>query len=76
MDWRRKMYGKICGTGSCVPKHVLDNEDLSRMVDTSDAWIQERTGVARRHIIEDETTVSMAVEAAQRAQENGKVRAE
>lgn len=70
------MYGKICGTGSCVPKHVLDNEDLSRMVDTSDAWIQERTGVARRHIIEDETTVSMAVEAAQRALENGNVRAE
>lgn len=70
------MNGKICGTGSCVPKRVLDNDDLSRMVDTSDAWIRERTGVARRHIIEDETTVSMAVTAAQRALENGNVRVE
>lgn len=70
------MKGKICGTGSCVPEHVLDNDGLSRMVDTSDTWIRERTGVARRHIIEDETTVSMAAAAAQRALEDGNVRAE
>ena len=54
------MRGKICGTGSCVPGHILDNDDLSQMVDTSDARIRERTGVARRHIIEEETTLSMA----------------
>lgn len=70
------MIGKICGTGSCVPGHILDNEDLSRMVETSDDWIRERTGVARRHIIEEETTVSMAAEAARRALENGNVLAE
>lgn len=70
------MIGKICGTGSCVPGHILDNDDLSQMVDTSDTWIRERTGVARRHIIEGETTVSMAVEAARRALEDGNVRAE
>lgn len=70
------MIGKICGTGSCVPDHILDNDDLSLMVETSDAWIRERTGVVRRHIIEEETTVSMAAEAARRALENGKVRAE
>lgn len=70
------MIGKICGTGSCVPGHILDNDDLSQMVDTSDAWIRERTGVARRHIIEGETTVSMAAEAARRALENGNVQPE
>lgn len=70
------MIGKICGTGSCVPGHILDNDDLSQMVETSDAWIRERTGVVRRHIIEGETTVSMAAEAARQALENGKVRAE
>lgn len=70
------MIGKICGTGSCVPGHILDNDDLSQMVDTSDAWIRERTGVARRHIIEEETTVSMAAEAARRALENGNVQPE
>lgn len=70
------MIGKICGTGSCVPDHILDNDDLSQMVETSDAWIRERTGVVRRHIIEEETTVSMAEEAARRALENGNVRAE
>ncbi len=70
------MKGKICGTGSCVPEQVLDNEELSRMVDTSDAWIRERTGVVRRHIVREETTVSMAVSAARRALENGNVSAE
>ena len=70
------MRGKICGTGSCVPGHILDNDALSQMVDTSDAWIRERTGVARRHIIEKETTVSMAAEAARRALEDGNVQPE
>lgn len=67
------MIGKICGTGSYVPAHFLDNNDLSKMVDTNDEWIRERTGVIRRHIIEEETTVSMSVEAARCALENGGV---
>ena len=39
------MTGRICGTGFCVPEHVMDNEELSRMVETSDEWIRERTGI-------------------------------
>ena len=58
------MVGRICGTGSCVPQRTMDNNDMARIVDTSDEWIRERTGVVRRHIIEEETTVSMAVQAA------------
>lgn len=45
------MNGRICGTGSYVPGKVLTNDDLAQMVETNDAWIQERTGIARRHII-------------------------
>ena len=52
------MVGRICGTGSCVPQRTMDNNDMARIVDTSDEWIRERTGVVRRHIIEEETTVS------------------
>lgn len=63
------MVGKICGTGSYVPPHIMDNDDLSRIVDTNDAWIRERTGIARRHIIEEETTSYMAGQAAQQAVE-------
>ncbi|XCP86242.1 beta-ketoacyl-ACP synthase III [Roseburia hominis] len=67
------MVGRICGTGSYVPEHYYDNNDIAAMVETSDKWIRERTGIARRHIIEEDTTVSMAVEAAKAALENGKV---
>lgn len=67
------MIGKICGTGSYVPDHVLDNDDLSKMVETNDEWIRERTGVVRRHIIEEDTTVSMAVNASLKALENSGV---
>lgn len=70
------MIGKICGTGSYAPAHFLDNNDLAKIVDTSDEWIRERTGVVRRHIIEEETTVSMSVEASKRALENAGMAAE
>lgn len=70
------MTGVICGTGSYAPAHILDNDGLSKMVDTSDEWIRERTGVERRHIIEGETTVSMAAEAGQRALEDAHVKPE
>ena len=45
------MVGKICGTGSYAPHHVMDNHDLAKIVDTSDEWIRERTGIGKRHII-------------------------
>lgn len=61
------MTGVIRGTGSYAPAHILDNHDIAKLVDTSDEWIRERTGVERRHIIEDETTVFMAAEAGKRA---------
>lgn len=70
------MTGIICGTGSYTPSYVMDNHDIAKLVDTSDEWIQERTGVVRRHVIKDETTVSMAVEAGKQALENGNVKAE
>lgn len=63
------MIGKIYGTGSSLPKRIVSNHDLAKIVDTNDAWIRERTGVARRRIIQEETTVSMAVEAAKKALE-------
>jgi 3-oxoacyl-[acyl-carrier-protein] synthase-3 len=58
----------ILGVGSAVPKRVLTNFDLERMVDTTDEWIRTRTGIERRHIASpEETTASLSIEAARRA---------
>jgi len=58
----------ILGTGSYAPKRVLTNEDLSRMVDTSDEWIRARSGIRERRIAAaDEATSDLAFHAAQRA---------
>lgn len=71
------MVGKILGTGSCVPAQIWDNNKLAEMVDTNDAWIRERTGIAARHIAsEGETTVVLAARAAAAALENAGVSAE
>ena len=70
------MKAVICGTGSAVPTKVLDNDDLSQIVDTSDEWIRERTGIVRRHIAKEETCVYLAVEAAQKALKQSGVSAE
>ena len=61
------MTGVIKGTGASVPSRILENKELENLVETSDAWIQERTGIERRHIAVRETTVSMAAEAAAEA---------
>ncbi len=58
---------KILGTGSYVPENVVTNEDLTRLVDTSDEWIMQRVGVSERHISVDETAEDFAVQAAKRA---------
>ncbi len=59
---------RIAGVGSFLPRKVVTNHDLEEMMDTSDEWIRERTGIKRRHIAaEDETTASMGLEAARRA---------
>ncbi|MGC9457172.1 MAG: beta-ketoacyl-ACP synthase III [Halothiobacillaceae bacterium] len=63
-------YARITGTGSCLPDRVLTNLDLERMVDTSDAWIRERTGIEQRHVISgDQGTTDLAETAARRALE-------
>jgi len=62
---------RILGTGHYVPERVLANVDLEKMVDTSDAWIAERTGIRRRHVAaEGENTSDMAAAAARRALES------
>jgi 3-oxoacyl-[acyl-carrier-protein] synthase III len=61
-------YSRIVGTGSYLPARIVDNDEFARRLDTSDAWIRERTGIARRHIA-DPTQVSsdLALEASRRA---------
>jgi len=62
------IYSRIAGTGSYLPEKVLTNHDLEKMVDTSDQWITERTGIKKRHIVaDDETTTDLAYQAALRA---------
>ena len=61
-------YARIAGTGSFLPEKVLTNHQLEEMVDTSDEWILERTGISKRHIAEDgQTTCDLAEQAARRA---------
>jgi len=69
-------YARIAGIGSCLPDKVVSNTDLEKMMDTSDEWIRERTGIKRRHVAEEnETTASLAHVAAQRALEMADVQA-
>src|SRR6266404_3053971 len=66
----------IVGTGSYTPERRLTNQDLSRMVDTSDEWITTRTGIKERRIAaKDELTSDMAAKAALKAMEQAKVSA-
>jgi 3-oxoacyl-[acyl-carrier-protein] synthase-3 len=61
-------YARIAGTGSFLPAKVVTNKDLEKVMDTTDEWIQDRTGIKRRHIVvEGETTSSIGAEAAKRA---------
>lgn len=60
----------VLGTGSYLPERVLTNDDLSRLVETSDDWIVQRTGIRERHIAADgETTADLGEAAARRALE-------
>lgn len=61
-------YSRIIGTGSYLPAKVLTNAELETMVETSDQWIRERTGIEKRHIAaKDETTCDLAEAAARQA---------
>ena len=61
---------KIAGTGSAFPETVMTNDDLAKVMDTSDEWISSRTGIKERKIVKEETTAGMATEAAKKALEN------
>ena len=65
---------KITGVGAYAPKQVLTNHDLEKMVETSDEWVVQRTGIRERHIAEEgEVTSDLAVRAAQQALERAGV---
>ena len=65
----------IEGVGSALPKRIMTNADISKIVDTTDEWIVERTGIKARHIAaEDETTRSLAVQAARNALDHAKLK--
>lgn len=73
------MYNsKITGLGYYVPENIVTNDDLSKIMDTNDAWIQERTGIQeRRHIVKGkDTTTSMGVKAAKIAIERSGIKNE
>ncbi|MEM7199329.1 MAG: beta-ketoacyl-ACP synthase III [Planctomycetota bacterium] len=63
----------IAGMGKCVPDDVLRNEDLERMVDTSDDWIVQRTGIRERRIAKHQQTSDLATAAARMALEDADV---
>jgi 3-oxoacyl-[acyl-carrier-protein] synthase-3 len=61
-------YSKVIGTGSYLPEKVLTNQDLERIVDTSDEWIRTRTGISQRHIAaDDEMASDLALKASREA---------
>ena len=62
------IYSRIAGTGSYLPPHVMTNHDFAARLDTSDAWIRERTGIVQRHIAdESQASSDLALEASRRA---------
>ena len=62
------IYSRIVGTGSYLPSRIVDNEEFARRLATSDAWIRERTGIARRHIADEKQASSdLALEASKQA---------
>lgn len=76
----RRIVGKgskLIGCGSAIPKMVLSNDDLSKIVDTNDEWISVRTGIRNRRVLSDgETITSLAVKSSQKALEMAKVKGE
>lgn len=66
------MPARIIGTGSALPALLVSNRELEKIVDTTDEWIRSRTGIESRHIAVEETTTSMAIEAAKKALQDAK----
>src|SRR6185436_14767178 len=73
----RRPFAEMASVGVAVPPGVLTNDDLTRMLDTSDAWIVERTGIRERHIARPEETVArLSQEASERAMASAGVTAD
>src|SRR6059058_4182146 len=71
---RNQRTVSIIGTGSYVPEKILTNEDLSRIVDTTDEWITTRTGIKERRVAaKDEHTSDMATKASLKAIEQANI---
>ena len=72
------LYGcKIAGTGSYVPEKILTNDDLAKMMDTSDEWIQQRTGIRERRICApDENNITLSRDALKDALDNANITAD
>ena len=77
MNKEVKYRAEIVGSGASIPDKVLTNDDLTKMVDTSDEWITSRTGIKKRHITTDEeTTVMLSVDAARKALDSAEMKPE
>lgn len=71
----QRVYSRICATGSYLPERILTNKDLEALVDTSDDWIRERTGISERRIAADgQTTCDLAEQAARAALEAAQIK--
>lgn len=70
------MTTRIIGTGSYVPEQIVTNDDLAKIVETSDEWIRSRTGIGARRIATADSTSHMAAEAAKRALEQSGLKPE
>lgn len=64
---RRGMRARICGTGSALPRREVTNDELSKIMDTSDEWIRSRTGICSRHLAVEESLTALAARAARQA---------
>lgn len=66
---------RVVGTGSYLPENIVANDDLAKIMDTSDEWIASRTGIRMRHLVKEETTAQMSAEAAKLALEEAGMKA-
>src|SRR5690348_9207262 len=68
MRMSERIYSRIAGTGSYLPEKVVTNDDLAKVVDTSDEWIHSRTGIRERRVVaEGQTTSDLGYQAALKA---------
>ncbi|MFV0467286.1 MAG: beta-ketoacyl-ACP synthase III [Lachnospiraceae bacterium] len=67
------MKTRICGTGSLLPAKIVTNDDLSKIMDTSDEWIRSRTGIEARHLATEETLTDLCKSACEQALEESQI---